>query len=161
MIYDFCFFQSGGKSPCECHSTDIYYLREIVRLTKGARRDSQPCAESVSYMSRVFIPNIYVTISTEGIYHPKDSLYKISLGQENNSFVFKVQLVVNAKIRPRLTVSYDYNSRQFEKVMSAYKFLSETYNLIPKDLVEGLVTDRDLTAEFEKWEKKRDTKSLH
>lgn len=63
-------------------------------------------------------------------------------------------MVVNAKIRPRLTVSYDYNSRQFEKVMSAYKFLSETYNLIPKDLVEGLVTDRDLTAEFEKWEKR-------
>lgn len=112
-------------------------------------------------MSRVFIPNIYVTISTEGIYHPKDSLYKISLGQENNNFVFKVQLVVNGKIRPRLTVSYDYNSRQFEKVMSAYKFLSETYNRIPQGLVEGLVTDRDLTVEFEKWGKKRDTKSLH
>jgi hypothetical protein len=104
-------------------------------------------------MARVFVPNIYVRIPTEGVYHPKGSEFKVSIGQENSDVVFKIQLVVDGKIRPRLTVSYDYNSRQFESISKAYDFLTEIYDRIPKNLVEGLVNDRDLTEDFHEWKK--------
>jgi len=102
-------------------------------------------------MSRVFIPMIYVKIPTKGIYHPSDSFFKVSIGNENDDLVFKIQLVVDGKIRPRLTVSYDYESKQFELVEKAYQFLSNYYQnqLLKIDVaVTNQLTDVDLTEKF-------------
>lgn len=99
------------------------------------------------FMARVFVPYFYVLIPTNGVYHPNNSVFKASIGEENSTTVFKVQLVVDGKIRPRLTLSYDLESSQFELMYKAYKFLNQTYQLIPDDLKAG-VKDCDITEKF-------------
>ncbi|GAA3624554.1 MULTISPECIES: hypothetical protein [Lactobacillaceae] len=105
-------------------------------------------------MSRVFIPTIFVKIPTDGVYHPEGSWYKASIGTElKGTRVFKVQLVVNGKIRPRLTLSYDYESKQFKKIIQAFDFLSNYYQKKLTKLDSALkaqVTDVDLSEEFKK-----------
>ncbi|MQM73881.1 MAG: hypothetical protein DUD31_09490 [Coriobacteriaceae bacterium] len=102
-------------------------------------------------MARVFKPIFFVKIPTSGNYHPKGSFFKASIGTETDEevLVFKVQLVVDEKIRPRLTLSYDYKSRQFEKIIDAYGYLSETYDNIPDSVKPHLGNDQDITKDYE------------
>ena len=98
-------------------------------------------------MSRVFVPTIYVLIPTEGAYHPVDSVFKVSIGQENSTTVFKVQLVVEGRIKPRLTLSYDVQTDQFAIITKAYDFLKSTYATIPSELKEQ-IHDANVTDKF-------------
>lgn len=102
-------------------------------------------------MARVFKPIFFVMIPTGGTYHPEGSFFKASIGTEtsNEVLVYKVQLVVDKKIRPRLTLSYDYDSRQFEEIMNAYSYLSQTYDSIPDSVKPHLGNDQDVTKDYE------------
>ena len=81
---------------------------------------------------RIFEPDVYTVIATDGLNHSEDVRFKISYGYEleNPNPVFKVQMIQGTLLKGRQAPSY--SDHDLDRIMTIREKLKEKFDLANK-----------------------------